>query len=107
MLESAGHSVQIAKNGHEAISAHKNNSFDIILMDVQMPEMDGYTAVKNIRDSEHEANSKIPIIALTAYTAGEDRDKCFSSGMDDYISKPIKREALIKLVEYYGLQKEK
>ena len=111
MLESAGHSVHIAKNGLEAVSAYKSDSFDIILMDVQMPDMDGYTAVENIRRKEskekEEDKLKIPIIALTAYTAGEDREKCFDSGMDDYISKPIKRDALIKLVEHYGLKKTK
>jgi len=89
MLEKMGHTVAIAANGNEAISLLSQESFDLILMDVQMPEMDGFTATGKIREDEEQSGSHIPIIAITAHAMAGDRERCFNAGMDGYISKPI------------------
>jgi CheY-like chemotaxis protein len=89
MLEKLGHEVVIAENGEEAIEKMKQGDFDLILMDVQMPIMDGFQATKKIRESEQKGNKHIPIIALTAYAMKGDREKCLKAGMDGYLSKPI------------------
>ena len=86
-----------AKNGKEAVDIIKNNhgSIDLVLMDLNMPVMDGYEAMKIIKAKHPE----IPIIAQTAYTLSEDRNKCLKAGFNDYISKPINRVALFRLVK--------
>jgi len=90
MLAKLGHRVEVANNGLEAISKFHEESWDLILMDVQMPEMDGLTATRAIRALEMEGNlPKTPIIAMTAHAMKEDRDLCLRAGMDDYISKPV------------------
>jgi len=101
ILEKAGHRVTLAANGLEAVNALESGAFDLILMDVQMPEMDGLEATAAIRDKEKSAGSHIPIIAMTAHAMAGDRDRCLASGMDDYISKPIRARALLALVESY------
>jgi len=105
MLEKHGHSVTLANNGQEAIQLIENNHFDIVLMDVQMPVMDGFSATAKIRAYEHEStdldkqlNKRIPIIALTAHALQGYREKCLEAGMDDYISKPIKVEELLEKI---------
>ncbi len=98
IINDAGYFAQSAINGIEAIKAVKENSFDLILMDVQMPEMDGFTATKEIRKLKSEA-SKVPIIAITAHALIGDREKCIEAGMDDYISKPIIPDQLIKILD--------
>ncbi len=95
MIEAEGVFVSIANNGKEAIKMVKNNSFDAILMDIQMPEMDGYEATKLIRESY----AKIPIIAMTANAMRGDREKCLTAGMNDYISKPIDDNLLFTVLE--------
>ena len=88
MLKKAGHEVDLANNGTEAVSAVMRSPYDVVLMDIQMPEMDGITATKRIR--EHEADGeKLPIIALTANAMTGDREEYLAAGMNDYVSKPI------------------
>lgn len=94
-----------AKTGTEAITYWKNNSFDLILMDIQMPEMNGLEATKIIRESEKENNTYIPIIGVTAHADESDRKKCMDAGMDGYISKPfIWKEFYYEIGKYSGLQ---
>ncbi len=92
-LEKAGFCVDLASNGLEAIELFKKNRYNLILMDIQMPEMDGYTATEKIRHIERINNlSPTPIIAMTAHALKSDKEKCLSCGMDDYISKPIRKK---------------
>ncbi|NOX37173.1 MAG: PAS domain S-box protein [Calditrichaeota bacterium] len=109
LLEKMGYRVSIANNGLEAIRMYQKGQFDLILMDVQMPEMDGLTATRNIRELEATRNGgRIPIIALTAHAMQGDREKCLEAGMDDYITKPIKRQELEAVLEKFYLKlKEK
>ena len=89
LLAKGGHTVVIAGNGHEALVKLGQESFDLVLMDVQMPEMDGFEATAMIRAREKATGAHIPIVAMTARAMSGDREKCISSGMDDYISKPV------------------
>jgi len=98
-LGKAGHSVQIASNGLEAVTAMAENKFDLVLMDVQMPEMDGFEATAAIREQRDGPGATIPIIALTAHAMKGDREKCLAAGMNGYVSKPIKRKALNAEIE--------
>lgn len=98
ILEKAGYSVDLAQNGLEVLQKIKANHYDLILMDVQMPEMDGLQATHKIRDLE-KGQSHIPIIALTAHAMKKDVDICLNAGMDGYVSKPIRREELFKEIE--------
>ena len=92
MLESIGYEVDTADNGVLALEALKTNIYDVILMDCQMPEMDGYEATRRIRDNKDPKIATIPIIALTANAMSGDAEKCIASGMDDYLSKPFEPE---------------
>ena len=89
-----------AYNGNEALNILKNNKVDLILMDVQMPELNGFETTKIIRDGEINGNH-IPIIAMTAYAMLGDKDKCIKAGMDKYISKPFNIEELYNIFEFY------
>jgi PAS domain S-box-containing protein len=95
VLDKAGHITTVVNNGREAVDAMGDNKFDVILMDVQMPEMDGYEATAEIRRLEQQAGTHIPIIALTAHAMKGDREKCLEAGMDGYITKPIKSKTLL------------
>lgn len=100
LLERKGHRVISANNGREALEKLKSGHFDLILMDVNMPEMDGLEATVHIRAAEEEAgDGHIPIIAMTAYAMQEDRDRCLQAGMDYYISKPIDTQELYDLLD--------
>jgi len=102
LLTKYGHRVVVAGNGREALLALQKaplDGFDLILMDVQMPEMDGFEATAAIRKHEEETKSHIPIVAMTAYAMKGDRERCLAAGMDDYISKPIQAKALLDLIE--------
>jgi two-component system, sensor histidine kinase and response regulator len=99
ILEKAGHSVVIAGNGKEAMAALQRETIDLVLMDVQMPEMDGFEATRAIRSNEVGKNKHIPIIAMTAHAMTGDRDRCLAAGMDSYISKPIRALDLLSLIE--------
>jgi len=95
-LEKQGHTTQVAENGQLAVDAWQGGDFDLILMDMMMPEMDGLEATRRIRDIELTAgqNHRIPIIAMTANAMTGDRERCLEAGMDGYVSKPVKPEAL-------------
>ena len=97
MLEKWGHRVTVARNGREVIKAIEDASFDLVLMDCQMPEVDGYEATRAIR--EMETDSHLPIIAMTAHAMAGDREKCLQAGMDDYLPKPIRQDRLFDLIE--------
>ncbi|HLX41779.1 MAG TPA: response regulator [Bryobacteraceae bacterium] len=94
LLERQGHSVVIVSNGRQAVDAVDSESFDVVLMDVQMPEMDGLQATALIREKERAHGTRIPIIALTAHAMKGDRERCIAAGMDGYLSKPIQAEEL-------------
>ena len=102
ILESAGHRVSIAGNGHEAIEQMERGNFDLILMDVQMPVLDGIEATRTIRHREAASGNAIPIVAMTANAMTGDRERCLAAGMDDYISKPIRAADLLALIAALG-----
>ncbi len=89
LLEKQGHSVVVASTGAEALEIYSREKFDVVLMDVQMPVMDGYDATRAIRLSERGTGRHVPVVALTAHALKGDRDTCLEAGMDDYLSKPI------------------
>lgn len=99
ILEKRGHEVTIAGNGRKALELHNQQAFDVILMDVQMPTMDGLQATEAIRELPDRRKSRIPIIAMTAHARREDRLSCVKAGMDAYIAKPIDASKLMLLVE--------
>ena len=110
MLTKAGYQVEVANNGKEAVEKYTASpkDFDLIFMDVQMPEMDGLEATKEIRKHEEQPATRnsqlatrrhIPIVAMTAHAMKGDREKCIEAGMDDYITKPIKRELVFEVLE--------
>ena len=94
LLEKWGHKVTVAHNGREAVEQWAGQPFDIILMDVQMPEVDGHDATRQIRDRERAAGGHIPIMAMTAHALKGDEERCLAADMDDYISKPIRAPIL-------------
>jgi signal transduction histidine kinase/ActR/RegA family two-component response regulator len=98
MLEKRGHQVHVVENGREALQALESQSFDLILMDVQMPELGGLETALLIREREQSSTTHIPIIALTANAMTGDRERCLASGMDEYVSKPIKIQDLYSAV---------
>ena len=94
ILAKLGHSIVIANNGKEAVDLLKQQTFDLVLMDVQMPEMDGIVATERIRECERSTGGHIPIIAMTAHAMQGDRERCIAAGMDGYITKPINADEL-------------
>jgi two-component system sensor histidine kinase/response regulator len=101
-LERRGHHVILAENGLEAVTLASQERFDLILMDIQMPEMDGYEATAAIREMERGTGSHARIVAVTAHAMKTDQDRCLAAGMDDYISKPIHLNELIQKVEQFS-----
>jgi len=102
LLEHKGYLVQIAKNGEEAIDKYeKNSEIDLILMDIQMPSMNGVEATRVIRNKEKKNGTYVYIIALTAYAMKEDKSKFINEGMDDYLSKPVRSKELYEIIEKY------
>ncbi len=99
LLEKWGHKVAIASNGKKALDALSRASYDLVLMDVQMPEMNGWETTRAIREMERETGKHIPIIAMTAHAMKGDDEKCFASGMDDYLAKPIRTAELIAILD--------
>jgi CheY-like chemotaxis protein len=99
VLKKHGHAVTIASTGVEAIAAFERERFDVILMDVQMPEMGGFEATGVIRARESAYGGHIPIVAMTAHAMKGDRERCVEAGMDDYMSKPIDGRRLIALID--------
>ncbi len=102
MLEKMGHTVDVTTNGVGAVQAAKKQTCDIILMDIQMPDMDGLEATLAIRELEQSGSRHIPIIAMTAYATGDDEEACLGCGMDAYITKPIRVQALFRTIEKLG-----
>ncbi len=111
-LSAAGFEIDIAENGQQAVASYQQRSYDLILMDIQMPIMDGYEATNAIRELERRAaadlskasapQDRIPIIAMTANALKGDKEKCLTAGMDDFISKPIKRHSLLQTVHRWA-----
>jgi two-component system sensor histidine kinase/response regulator len=102
LLEKTGHHVHAAENGVQAVSEFQAQTFDLVLMDVQMPEMDGFEATAAIRAWESARNLHTPIIAMTAHAMKGDRERCLRAGMDGYLAKPIRREELLAIIFEYA-----
>ena len=99
VLEKAGHRVRVANNGIEALEALRQESFDLVLMDVQMPELGGFETTQAIRQAEEATGLHLPVIALTAHAMKGDREKCLQAGMDGYVTKPIRARDLFQAME--------
>ena len=99
LLEKSGHTITVAANGREALAALEIEVFDLVFMDVQMPEIDGFQATAEIRRREKSTGKHVPIIAMTAHAMKGDRERCISVGMDSYISKPIGADELFRTIE--------
>jgi signal transduction histidine kinase/PleD family two-component response regulator/HPt (histidine-containing phosphotransfer) domain-containing protein len=100
LLAKKGHRISVAGNGQEAVDLFKQRKFDIVLMDIQMPLMDGYEATREIRKFESSSNIRpTPVIALTAHASGADRDNCLAAGMNQFVSKPIRAVGLYQLID--------
>jgi CheY-like chemotaxis protein len=106
LLARRGVPCSLAEDGESAVDAWEGESFDMIFMDVQMPGMDGLEATRIIRQKEQERGGHVVIIAMTAHTMPEDKEECFQSGMDNYISKPIVFDELLALIEKHAAPKE-
>jgi two-component system, sensor histidine kinase and response regulator len=102
LLDRRGHSVHVANNGREALEALEREPFDLVLMDIQMPELDGFETTAAIREKERRRGGHLPIVAMTAHAMMGDRERCLDAGMDDYISKPIRADDLYATVERVG-----
>jgi CheY-like chemotaxis protein len=104
MLCALGHQVDVAENGIQALEAMRKKEYDLVFMDCQMPEMDGYQCTRQLRQAlDVLSNHNVPVIAMTAHAMTGDREKCLAAGMDDYISKPIDSEQLRSVVlRWYG-----
>jgi CheY-like chemotaxis protein len=99
ILEKRGHAVVTAGDGKKAVAALKGGAFDLVLMDVQMPRMSGLEATAAIRKAERATKAHIPIVAMTAHAMKGDRERCLASGMDEYLSKPLRPEDLFKTID--------
>jgi CheY-like chemotaxis protein len=103
LLEKRGHQVALAANGREALAWLDRERFDLILMDVQMPELDGIETTAVIREREQREGGRIPIVALTAHAMQGDRERCIDAGMDNYVNKPIDAVKFLEVVESTAL----
>ena len=102
ILERAGHTVTIAVNGEEAAEMYLASGFDLVLMDVHMPVLDGFEATARIREMERSKGTHTPLIALTANAMDGDRERCLRAGMDGYISKPVRRDELLDTIAQFA-----
>jgi CheY-like chemotaxis protein len=98
LLEKHGYHAALVENGQQVLEALSHHAFDLILMDVQMPEMDGFEATQQIREQEKQTGDHMPIIAMTAYAVKGDRERCLAAGMDEYVSKPISSAKLFEAI---------
>jgi CheY-like chemotaxis protein len=103
-LESYGHSVTVAGDGREALTLAGRENFDLILMDIQMPEIDGYEATRAIREREQTTGGHVPIIAMTAHAMKSDQERCLAAGMDGYLAKPVHLKELLEAVAKFSPQ---
>jgi two-component system, sensor histidine kinase and response regulator len=103
LLEKRGHRVVVTTNGREALEALAKDRYDLVLMDVQMPEMDGLQATRSLREKEKEKRDGFhqPVIALTAHAMKGDQERCLAAGMDGYLTKPIPPQELDAILEIY------
>jgi CheY-like chemotaxis protein len=99
LLSKMGHRVRTATNGIEAVKALGEEQYDLVFMDVQMPELDGFGATKKIRELEAATGAHVSIIAMTAHAMAGDRERCVAAGMDDYLSKPISYKAVEQVLK--------
>ena len=99
LLEKAGHTIIVAEDGAKAVATWETQSLDLILMDIQMPEMDGLDATREIRRKESGQGKHIPIIAMTANAMEGDREACLAAGMDGYVAKPVKKDTLFAEID--------
>jgi two-component system, sensor histidine kinase and response regulator len=102
MLHKHGHRVTVAGNGKEAVATYDERPFDLILMDIQMPKMNGSEATALIRERQRATGIYVPIIAMTAHALTGDRERCLEAGMDDYISKPATQQQLLRVIEAHA-----
>ena len=105
ILEQEGWPITTAENGRQALEIMATQEFDLVLMDIQMPELDGFETTRAIRRQEESTGMHLPIISMTAYAMPEDREKCLAAGMDDYISKPVERDNLCAILQKYAREK--
>jgi CheY-like chemotaxis protein len=101
LLEKRGHTVTVANNGREALNTIEKTPFDLVMMDVQMPEMDGFQATIELRRREQGSGGRIPVVAMTALAMKGDKERCLHAGMDAYLSKPIRPEELDRVLGFY------
>jgi two-component system sensor histidine kinase/response regulator len=99
LLTRRGHKVTVVGNGLECLDTLKDGLFDLLLLDVQMPEMDGFEAVRKIREMEKTTGNRLTVFGLTAHVMTGDREKCLAAGMDDYLTKPIHAQSLYEAIE--------
>ncbi len=99
VLAKRGHAVEVAKNGEEAVRMVDSGSFDLVLMDIQMPIMDGLQATAVIRHMQETAKSHLPIVAVTAFALQGQRELCLAAGMNDFVTKPVDIRSLMTTVE--------
>jgi DNA-binding response OmpR family regulator len=99
LLARQGHRVRLAANGREALSLGKGGTFDLLLLDIHMPELDGFGVVGAIRECERATGGHLPVIALTARSRREDRERCLAAGMDDFLTKPVAAAALLAAID--------
>ncbi len=99
LLEMQGYQVEVANNGQEALDVLDRQMFDVVLMDLEMPVMDGLTATAEIRRREESTQTRVPIIAMTAHAVSSLREQCFDSGMDGYVTKPIQPQELFDALD--------
>jgi CheY-like chemotaxis protein len=99
LLEKRGYSVAVAPDGQAAVEAFHTGGFELVLMDIQMPGMDGFEATAAIREREKLTGGHIPIVAMTAHALVSDQERCLASGMDGYVSKPIRTSELLATIE--------
>ena len=101
LLEKAGHAVTLARTGRAALDALAQSTFDMVLMDVQMPEMDGFEATAAIRAGEQGTGAHTPLIAITAHAMRGDRERCLAAGFDGYVSKPVQFKELFDTIDRF------
>ena len=104
LLERAGHQVEVAASGKQALAMLESSPFDVVLMDIQMPEMDGLAAARQIRSQERSSGQHIPIVAVTAQASESDRQRCFDAGMDAYLTKPVRAPELMHTIDSVFLE---